>query len=200
MRRLGSLFGFIVVVSAQILLVSSVQAQQAPPPIIYQPDPDSPTGERNSKAASQLSEFDFVIGDWDAEITWQAAGRPPLTDTAHWHNHWVVNGQVVMQEWRGPYITGAELRAYDPNLGKWTGRNVYPGGPEPWHNTTAEFVDGKMVVIIEGVKDERGAYLNRETYYEIAADSFKMKSDRSYDGGKTWEKGAYQMTCTRRAD
>lgn len=196
-----SFFVSFIVAAYSILALPFVaaQAQQTPPPIIYQPNPDSPTGERNPAAAPQLGEFDFVIGDWDAEITWQAAGRPPLTYTARWHNHWVVNGQVVMQEWRGPYITGSELRAYDAGLGKWTGRNIYPGGPEPWHKTTAEFTNGKMVVVIEGVKDERGAYLNRETYYDIAADSFKMKSDRSYDGGKTWEKGAYQMTCTRRA-
>lgn len=181
-------------------LSAVAQSEQNSPPIIYQPNPDSPVGERNLKGAPQLGEFDFVIGDWDAAITWQAPGQPPLNYVAHWHNHWVINGLVVMQEWRGRYITGAELRAYDPKLGEWTGQNIYPGSPVPWHKTSAKFKDGKMVVVIEGNADERGAYLNRETYYDIADDSFKMKSDRSYDGGKTWEKGAYRMTCTRRAD
>lgn len=199
MKRFFSQIGFAVALSAQVLMVSSVQAQETSPPIVYQPDPDSPIEERNPKAAPGLAEFDFVIGDWDANITWQAAGQPPLNYTAHWHNHWVINGQVVMQEWRGPYINGAELRAYDTSAGKWFGQNIYPGGPEPWHKTSAEFKDGKMRVIIEGVKDERGDYLNRETYFDIEADSFRMKSDRSYDGGKTWEKGAYEMICTRRA-
>ncbi len=182
----------------QAFVVSGAQAQEAAPPIIYQPDPDSPVGARNPKAAPGLGEFDFVVGDWDAEITWQAAGQPALTYKARWHNHWVVNGQVVMQEWRGPYITGAELRAYDASSGKWIGQNIYPGGPDPWHKTSAEFKDDRMVVIIEGVKDKRGPFLNRETYFDIEAGSFRMKSDRSYDGGKTWEKGAYEMICTRR--
>ena len=178
---------------------SNAQSEQASPPIIYQPEPDSPLGQRNEKASPQLSEFDFVIGDWDAAITWQAPGRPPLNYVAHWHNHWVVNGLVVMQEWRGPYLTGAELRSFDPKLGKWTGQIIYPGGPVPWHKTSAEFVDGTMQVTIEGAIDERGVHLNRETYYDISANSFKMKSDRSYDGGKTWEEGSYSMTCTRRS-
>lgn len=180
-----------------LVLAFGVNARQDVPPIRYQPDPDSPIGERNPSAPAGLGEFDFVIGDWNATITWRAQGQEPLTYEAKWHNHWVVDGQVVMQEWRGPFITGAELRAFKAETGTWVGQNVYPGSAEPWHKTTAEFKDGRMEVVIEGNSDERGSFLNRETYFDIGRDTFRMKSDRSYDDGKTWEHGAYEMICRR---
>lgn len=193
LTRIGSILPAV----AMVFLSCSVSARQEIPPIKYQPEPDSPIGERNAAAPAGLAQFDFVIGDWDTSITWQAPGQAPLTYNAKWHNHWVVDGQVVMQEWRGPFLTGAELRAFNPETGTWTGQNVYPGNPVPWHKTTAEFKDGKMVVVIEGNSNQRGPFLNRETYFDIAPDSFRMKSDVSYDGGKTWEKGSYEMVCRR---
>ncbi len=182
---------------ALMMAVPSLSAAQEIPAIRYQPDPDSPILARNPSAPAALSEFDFVIGDWDATITWSTEGREPLVYNAKWHNHWVVDGQVVMQEWRGPFITGAELRAFNSQTKTWVGQNIYPGGAEPWHKTTAKFANDMMMVTIEGNSDERGTYLNRETYYDIMTDSFKMKSERSYDGGETWEEGTYEMTCRR---
>lgn len=164
-------------------------------PIIYQPTPDSPIGKRNVKGPAALAEFDFVIGDWDVVITWTPPNAEPLTYKAKWHNHWIVDGLVVMQEWRGPYLTGTEIRSWDRRQKKWTGRNVYVNGI--WHETTAEFKDGKMIVIIENAEDRNGPFKNRETYHEITDDSFKMYSDRSYDGGQTWETGRYSMVVTR---
>lgn len=188
-----------VIMGLLVLSVAGVvNAQQQTPPILYQPDPDSPIGERNDKAPEQWSDFDFVIGDWDADITWQSPDGQVVNYMAHWHNTWVVNGLVVMQEWRGPFLTGAELRTYEPEVGKWTGQNVYPGRPNPWHKTTAEFKDGRMVVIIENAQDQSGTFHIRETYFEIEADKFRMKSEKSYDQGVTWETGSYEMICTRR--
>jgi len=173
-----------------------VYAQDAP--ILYQPNPDSPIGKRNAKAPAATGEFDFVIGDWDAVITWTPPGGQSQTYSAKWHNHWIVDGFVVMQEWRGPYLTGAEIRAYNPSLKQWVGQNIYVGGQ--WKRTTAIFEDGMMKVIIEAGEDKRGTFLNRETYYDIEKEAFKMKSDRSYDEGKTWEQGRYSMVVTRAHD
>lgn len=194
MRVLKAVAGLAMV--TQVLAVGSA-ARQEIPPIKFQPEIDSPIAERNPNAPAALGQFDFVIGDWDATITWQAQGGEPLTYNARWHNHWVIDGQVVMQEWRGPFITGAELRAFNAATGTWSGQNIYPGSPEPWHKTTAEFKDGAMVVTIHDVKDQRGTFLNRETYFDISENSFRMKSERSYDDGETWEKGSYEMICQR---
>ena len=34
----------------------------------------------------------------------------------------------MMQEWRGPYATGTELRSYNVETKKWDGRNIYVPG------------------------------------------------------------------------
>ena len=34
-----------------------------------------------------------------------------------WHNHWIINGNAVMLEWRGPEFTGAEIRQWDAEKG-----------------------------------------------------------------------------------
>jgi len=78
-------------------------------PIRYQPSPDSPIGERNTNAPEEVAQFEFLIGDWDVEITWHPPQGEPNTYKARWHNHWINDGFDVMQEWRGPYITGTEL-------------------------------------------------------------------------------------------
>lgn len=166
------------------------------PPILSQPDPDSPIGARNPDGAPGLGQYDFLIGDWDADITWTPPGGQEVRYRAKWHNIWAVNGYVVIQEWRGPYQTGAEIRSYDTKTDSWSGYNIYPT-LRGWKKVTAKAENGGMAVIIEGASDERGEFLNRETYYDVAPGSFKMKSEKSYDGGENWEPGNYVMTVTR---
>jgi len=192
----ASTLSLLSILAAFAITGVNVAAQDAP--IIYQPDPDSPIGVRNPKGPEELSQFDFVIGDWDVEITFFPPQGEAVTYNARWHNHWIIDGFVVMQEWRGPYATGAEFRAWDAQAKRWSGRNIYAG--KEWHQTHADYVDGKMIVYIEDASDKSGSFINRETYFDIEADSFKMKSDRSYDEGESWEKGRYEMVATRRAE
>ena len=172
---------------------SSLAAEEAP--IRYQPNPDSPISERNAQAPEETAQFDFLIGDWDVDITWFPPQGEPNSYKAKWHNHWINDGFDVMQEWRGPYITGTEFRHYDTKLGHWVGKNLYVGAN--WVNTTARMDGENMVVTIEASNPRDGEFLNRETYFDISENQWRMKSDRSYDGGKTWIKGAYEMTATR---
>jgi hypothetical protein len=175
-------------------------AQDAPaaPPIQFQPDPDSPIATRNPDGPAQLAEFDFVIGDWDVSITIALQDGREMTYDARWHNHWILDGMMVMQEWRGPYATGAEFRSFNVQSGRWEGYNIYPGAPRGWRSTTAAMTGGDMAIIIEGL-DAQGPMLNRETYTDISADSFRMYSEISRDEGVSWQPGGYHMTAVRSA-
>ena len=187
-----------IIIAGALLTMLAIAAATAfadHPPIRYQPVQDSPIGERNPKAPEEVAQFEFLIGDWNVEITWFPPQGEPTTYQAKWHNHWINDGFDVMQEWRGPYITGTEFRHYDPALGHWVGKNLYVGGN--WVNTTARMDGDNMVVTIEASNARDGEFLNRETYFEISDDQWRMKSDRSYDDGDTWEKGRYEMIATR---
>jgi hypothetical protein len=164
--------------------------------IIYQPSPDSPIGERNPNGPAELAQYDFLIGDWDVDMTWYFDGKPPTKSVAKWHNHWIINGNVVMLEWRGTDYTGAEIRQWDKNQNKWTGVNIYPDFSHAPKAITAEKNGDTMQVFIP-VEGKNGPFINRETYYDITPDRYKMRSENSFDGGETWQRGLYEMTVTR---
>lgn len=184
------------VASLAVMACFQVAMAQDAPTIIYQPDPDSPIGMRNENGPPELAQYDFLIGDWEVEITWYLPGQEPSKAKAKWHNHWVVNGNVVMLEWRGPQFTGAEIRQWHPRQKKWVGVNVYPDFGSGLNEVTAEFIDDKMYVTIPTV-GPNGPFISRETYYDIEPDSYKMKSEHSFDDGETWERGLYEMTVWR---
>ncbi|MEE8259077.1 MAG: hypothetical protein V3R20_05280, partial [Sphingomonadales bacterium] len=166
---------------------AEIAMAQDDPQIIYQPSPDSPIGVRNSDGAAELAQYDFLIGDWDVEITWYFPGQEASISKAKWHNHWIVDGRVVMLEWRGPQFTGMEIRTWSKARNKWIGVNVYPGFGNRMDEVTAERIGDNMFVTVP-TQGKDGPFINRETYYDIAADSYKMKSEHSFDEGKTWER------------
>jgi hypothetical protein len=182
----------LAVILALGLVASETRAQDQP--ILYQPETDSPLGARNPLAPPEAAQFDFLIGDWNAVVTYTVPGKEPLVFNARWHNTWIVNGYAVMQEWRGPYATGAEFRYFDPTLHKWTGYNLYSGSA--WKETWAEWQEDKMAVYSKG-EGPQGEFLNRETYYDIHADSISLRSDRSFDDGATWKPHTFSIEMTR---
>jgi len=182
----------LLVISVLLFSLGSAAAQD----ILYQPDPDTPIGTRNPNAPPETAQYDFLIGDWGVAITFRDPEGNEASYNARWHNVWAIDGYVVMQEWRGPYASGAELRRYNAEAGHWEGFNIY----NAWDATkrvTANWTGEEMVVMVEATSDQTGTFINRETYSNIEADRWEMHSDRSYDEGETWVRGAYNLIATR---
>lgn len=165
--------------------------------ILYQPDPDSPLGERNPDAPAGIDQYAFLIGDWDAEVTLQRDGQDPLVYRAKWHNHWIANGNMVMQEWRGPFSTGIELRSYAAEEDAWNGRNIYFPSPATWYANTARYADNEMVVTTIRTNASGDETITREIYFAITASSFRIRTERSGDAGRTWSAGRYSLIARR---
>ena len=72
-----------------MLFATASSAQE----ILYRPVPDSPIGERNPNAPEGTSQYEFLIGDWDVDVTLRQNGRAPLRYAAKWHNHWINAGE-----------------------------------------------------------------------------------------------------------
>lgn len=197
LNKLRSL-GIVIVASAGFaFLVGPMSATaQDDGEIIYQPTPDSPLGKRNPNGPAELAQYEFLIGDWDVDMTWYLDGKTATKSFAKWHNHWIINGNAVMLEWRGPQYTGAEIRQWDPQQGKWVGVNIYPDFGADMVPVVSEKVGDTMTVKMDLATPE-GNMINRETYYDITPNSFKMKSEHSSDDGQTWTRGMYEMTVTR---
>jgi hypothetical protein len=54
------------------------------------------------------------------------------------------------------------------------------------------------MVVTSNKKDQRGEAINKEIYFDITGNRFKVRSEVSYDEGKTWERGTFELTATRR--
>lgn len=186
--------GRIIRVLAAVAALISTSGFAETPPIQYQPDPDSPIGVRNPNAPAELQQLDFLIGDWKVAVTLH---RPngDFSYEARWHNIWIVNGFAIMQEWRDPYSTGAELRTFNSKTGRWEGRNFYAGW-ETWTESEGAYADGEFVINTKTAGPD-GPKLGRERYFDIQPNSFRMVATHSIDGGETWSAPAYEMVCTR---
>ena len=178
---------------SSLLLIGDVGSQE----VLYQPDPDSPIGTRNPDAPKGTDQYDFLIGDWDVEVSLFKAAQEPFIYKAKWHNHWIADGYVVMQEWHGPYATGIELRSYDPASDRWQGRNIYYPSPGTWYSNIAEMKDKQMTVTT--VRTDAGGLetLSREIYWDITDKSFRIRTERSTDGGENWQRGKYELIANR---
>ena len=177
------------------LIAPFAMAQDETNQPVYASKPNGAIGQRNPRAPAEVSQFDFVAGDWDALVTLHPKDGEPFTREARWHNHWINYGYDLVQEFKSTHAAGSEFRHYNSELGYWEGKNLYAG--HKWINTTARMEGDDMVVIVEASNEMDGEFLNRETYYDITQNQWKMKSERSFDHGKTWVQGYYKMVATR---
>jgi len=139
-------------------------------------------------------QFEFVIGEWDVEVT-LANGN---VYQAEWQNSWLADGVALVQEWRGPYTKGIELRYYNAVDGGWQGYNVYTMNGGQARRTTSARDGANMVVTLKGTNRQGQEFLNRETYSDITALGWSMRSELSYDDGETWQPGQYSLVERRR--
>ena len=176
-------------------LASTVAAQE----ILFQPEPDSPIGVRNPDAPEGTAQYDFLIGDWDVDVVLNRKGEEPLAYAARWHNHWVANGYMVMQEWRGPYSIGVEMRSYDATAGVWRGRNIYFPSPATWYENTAAWTGSEMIVTTYRSNASGEQSITREIYFDIGESGFRIRTEQSLDDGETWTEGRYSAIARRSA-
>jgi hypothetical protein len=104
---------------------------------------------------------------------------------------------MVMQEWRGPYTTGIEMRSYDADADIWHGRNIYFPSPGSWYENTARFVNSEMIVTTHRLTADGGESITREIYHDISDTGFRIRSEVSKDGGTSWDKGRYSAIASK---
>lgn len=158
---------------------------------------DSPILTRNPAGPAELAQYDFLAGDWAVTVTIPRATGQPVVSQARWHNHWVANGYVMMQEWRAPDGHGIELRSFNPLTRKWEGRNLYAPDPGTWYDGEAERVGGDMVVTSRAKAPDGTPLINREVYHRIEPDRFEIRTEVSVDQGASWQPGRYRLVAIR---
>lgn len=137
----------------------------------------------------QERQFDFWLGEWD--VTWGEGERGSNRVES------ILDGRVIQENFDGnpsmPF-RGMSLSVYKARLGKWQQTWVDNEG-NYWH-FSGEFKDGRMILSTEDLIEGKKVLL-RMVFYNISADRFDWKWQRSGDGGQTWQT-RWEITYTRK--
>lgn len=158
-------------------------------------------------APPEAAQFDFLIGQWDLDVTPKLSGlvalihgSPHLSGT--WKAWRAFDGFGIDDEIRvvdgggNPINLGHALRVYDPKARRWAVEtlDVYSAH---FASATAQWQGGEMLVNGKGTMADGKACLTRTRFYEIAPDRFKMRQDRSVDNGASWDDGTITISARR---
>ena len=138
-------------------------------------------------------QFDYWLGTWDVRATGAPAGTPPATNVITK----IHNGCVIFESWTAPGQTGQSFNIYDRVSGRWHQTWVDSTGSlhEYWGGVT----DGNMVYEgdIPAPPGREGRVHTRLTFFRLPDGSVRQYSERTEDGGETWQVN-YDLIYTRR--
>lgn len=152
---------------------------------------------RHPDAPPETEQFAFLIGEWDCTI--RAMGpdgalSPPME--AKWVGRWDLGGWAIRDDWSSGGGLGFNIRSFNPRTEKWDNRWLQSGDLR-WKYYEAEKVGDTMVMTGGEGEDPNGAFIDRNTFHDIKADSWSWRKDRSYDGGETWLEGVAVIRAVR---
>jgi hypothetical protein len=138
-------------------------------------------------------QFDYWLGTWDV----RANGSPPNTPPATNVITKIHNGCVILESWTAPGQTGQSFNIYDRIEKKWKQTWVDSGGG--LHEYWGEIKDGNMVYEgdIPATGGRPGRMRTRLTFFRRPDGSVRQYSERTEDGGRTWQVN-YDLIYTRR--
>ena len=155
----------------------------------------------NPKAPSETIQYTFMIGTWDCVIKSRLPDGSTREGTAVWKAHFILDGWAIQDEWVShdesgkPAFFGINIRSFNPVLKKWECRWL-PAGTLQWKHFLS-WKDGETMVMEGEGEDQRGAFVDRNTFFDIESDSWSWRKDRSYDGGKTWHRAIATIEAKR---
>jgi hypothetical protein len=154
----------------------------------------------------ELHQFDFLVGRWEVSGEVKVGGlialihgTPKLAGT--WKAWRAADGgiedELKLTDASGnPAAALHSRRNFSRNENCWkiSGRDDNSGNVPP---ATARWQGSEMLILSSDANQEGKRYQTRTHYDAITATSFRMVQDRSYDEGKTWEKGVVTLNAHR---
>lgn len=167
----------------------------------------APVRAQDAAVPAEAAQFDFLIGQWELEVSPKVSGLGAMIHGAprllgSWKAWRAFDGRGLDDELRildasgNPVSLNHSLRIYDPKTRRWqvTGLDVYR---VRFGSASGQWVNGEMLLEGSGQSAEGKPLLTRTRFSEIGPEHFKMRQDRSYDNGATWEEGALTVQAKR---
>lgn len=154
----------------------------------------------NPAAPPETSQYAFMIGEWECTTRFMGPDGTYNEGRASWSAEFILDGWAIQDYWvstrpNGAVFHGTNIRSFNPALGKWECRWL-PQGSLEWKHFTSEKIDDTMVMLGSG-SDQRGEFLDRNTFHEITDERWSWRKDRSYDDGETWIEGVGYIEARR---
>jgi tetratricopeptide (TPR) repeat protein len=138
-------------------------------------------------------QLDFWLGAWDV----LAANAPPNTPPASSVITKIHNGCVILESWTAPGQTGQSFNIYDRSMKKW--HQTWVDSTGGLHEYWGSLQEGNMVYEgdLPAPPGMTGRMHTRLTFFNLGPGRVRQLSERSGDGGKTWQVN-YDLLYTRR--
>jgi hypothetical protein len=155
----------------------------------------------------EASQYDFLLGEWQLTVevpppnlAARIHGTPELTGT--WRAWRALDGWGIEDELRitdqagNPLSLTHTVRVYDAGERRWrlATLDVYRAR---FVSPAVDFRDGEVHLRSRGTDPDGDEFLSRTRIYDIEPDRFRLRQDRSFDGGRSWEKGALRIEARR---
>lgn len=107
------------------------------------------------------------------------------------------NGCVILESWAAPGQTGQSFNIYDRSMKKW--HQTWVDSTGGLHEYWGSLQDGNMVHEgdIPAPPGQSGRMHTRLTFFNAGPNAVRQLSERSNDGGKTWQVN-FDLLYTRR--
>ncbi len=161
------------------------------------------SNEPNPNAPKELSQFNFLVGDWDVLGETLTADGSYSEWSATWKGYFLQSGYIFADEFEVPdgqggfYFAGTTYRVFNTEK-------------QEWQMCFADALKGTWATVFHGKFDEKGAkfvyndsdrkgeFMGIIKFYDITENSFKWSIDKSHDKGETWVYQETKMTVTRK--
>lgn len=162
-----------------------------------------------SAVPAESTQFDFLIGQWELEVTPKVNGLAAMIHgtpklLGSWKAWKSFDGFGLDDELRivdasgNPVSLSHSQRIFDDRGKRWlvSGLDVYRAR---FGSSSGQWQNGEMRLEGSGQNTEGKQVLTRTRFFEISADRFKMRQDRSHDNGASWDEGVLTVVAKRTA-
>jgi hypothetical protein len=158
-------------------------------------------------APVEAAQFDFLVGQWELEVVPKVGGLAAMIHGApklvgSWKAWRSFDGYGLDDELRildasgNPVSLNHSQRVFDAKTRRWlvSGLDVYR---MRFGSSSGVWQGGEMRLEGSGQNAEGKPALTRTRFFEITAERFKMRQDRSLDNGASWDEGTLTVVAKR---
>ncbi|MEM7050264.1 MAG: hypothetical protein AAF604_11430 [Acidobacteriota bacterium] len=145
----------------------------------FEPTAEHPFGRPNPRAPEELAQFEFLIGEFDAQVRRRLPDGSWFEEMILWQASYILNGHAIQDRTWSDTAATTSIRFFDTNQGKW--RVSYQAKPGNIFGFVWEGVksDDQMVLTSTYPNGDGDAIFSRLTFHDITPTGFEWTSEET---------------------